>query len=161
YVKPHSSISIDRPPVGALLITMLAFCLASAAVNSLGSYTASWGFEVGLTTWQAGMLLAAGSACNVAVRLLDGHLAHRRQGGNLPVVAVQIMLGGVALAMLSLSIPSVMVIATIIAFGIGWSWTGLLLFAVARIGRDAPASASGVVQAGAFIGGAAGPLLFG
>jgi fucose permease len=48
-----------------------------------------------------------------------------------------------------------------VAFALGWSWPGLLLYAVARVGRDAPGQASSVVQAGAFAGGALGPVLFG
>jgi MFS family permease len=48
-----------------------------------------------------------------------------------------------------------------LAFAIGWAWPGLLLFAVVRVGREAPGAASGVVQAGAFVGGATGPALFG
>jgi cyanate permease len=37
----------------------------------------------------------------------------------------------------------------------------LLLFAVVRVGRDRPATASGAVQAGGFAGGALGPVFFG
>ena len=51
--------------------------------------------------------------------------------------------------------------AALLAFGLGWSWSGLLLYAVVRVGRDSPSVASGVVQAGAFVGGAAGPAVFG
>lgn len=51
--------------------------------------------------------------------------------------------------------------ARFLAFAVGWSWPGLFLYAVARLGRDAPTQAASVVQAGAFIGGAVGPALFG
>ena len=36
-----------------------------------------------------------------------------------------------------------------------------MLFAVVRVGREAPGAASAAVQAGAFIGGASGPAMFG
>jgi predicted MFS family arabinose efflux permease len=36
-----------------------------------------------------------------------------------------------------------------------------MIFAVVRVGREAPGAASGAVQAGAFVGGASGPALFG
>ncbi len=152
---------VDRPPRGPLLVTMAGILLASAAANSLGAYVAAWGFEVGLTTGQAGSLMAVGSALNVGGRLLGGHLADRRHGRNLPVVSVQMVLGGVALAALAVPLPAAVVPAAVVAFAVGWSWPGLLIFAVVRIGRDAPAAASGVLQAGAFVGGSAGPLLFG
>lgn len=151
----------DRPPMPALLVSMVAIALGSAAANSLGSFVASWGYEVGLTPSQAGVLMAVGSALNIAARLLSGGLADRRHGRNLPIVAVQMLVGGLALALLSVDDPTTYVVAAVLAFAIGWSWPGLMLYAVVRIGRDSPATASGVVQAGAFAGGAAGPLLFG
>ena len=151
----------DRPPLPALVLMMLAMALASAAANSLGSFVASWGFEVGLTPAQAGLLMSAGSAVNIVVRVVGGHLADRRHGRNLPVVASQMLVGAVSLVALSVPSPAAVVPAALLAFAIGWSWPGLALFAVVRIGREAPAMASGVVQAGAFVGGAAGPLLFG
>lgn len=49
----------------------------------------------------------------------------------------------------------------LLAFALGWSWPGLFLYAVTRVGRDAPGQASSVVQAGAFVGGAVGPVGFG
>jgi MFS family permease len=151
----------DLPPMSALLIVMAAIGLASAAANSLGAYLASWGFEVGLSPTAAGVLMAVGSALNITARLAGGHLADRRHGRNLPVVAAQMLVGAVALAVLSVPLEAVVVPAAVVAFALGWSWPGLLLFAVVRIGRDAPATASGVVQAGAFAGGAAGPFVFG
>jgi MFS family permease len=151
----------DTPPLRALLVSMAAIALASAAANALGAFVASWGFEVGLSPSEAGVLMAVGSALNIAARLLAGHLADRRHGRNLPVVAAQMLIGAVALAALSVPVVGVLVPATVVAFAVGWSWPGLMLYAVVRVGRDAPATASGIVQAGAFVGGAAGPLAFG
>lgn len=105
--------------------------------------------------------MATGSALNIVVRVLSGHLADRRHGRNLPVVATQMLVGAAALAALSVPSPAAVVSAGLVAFALGWSWPGLLLFAVVRVGRDSPGAASGIVQAGAFIGGAAGPVLFG
>jgi len=156
-----SSADSDAAPVAALLTTMVAILLASAAANSLGSFIASWGFQVGLTPSEAGLLMATGSGLNIVVRVLSGHLADRRHGRNLPVVASQMLVGAVALAALSVPSPAAVVSAGLVAFALGWSWPGLLLYAVVRVGRDSPGAASGTVQAGAFIGGAAGPALFG
>ncbi len=151
----------DAPPLRALLVAMTAIALASAAANALGAFFASWSFEVGLSPSQAGVLMAVGSALNIAARLLAGHLADRRHGRNLPVVAVQMLTGAVALVALSVPVVDVLVPAAVLAFAVGWSWPGLMLYAVVRLGRDSPATASGLVQAGAFLGGATGPLAFG
>jgi MFS family permease len=159
--RANRSAARDRPPMSALLAVMAAMMLASAAANSLGSFVALWGFEVGLTPSQAGLLMAAGSALNIVVRVFSGHRADLRHGRNLPIVAAQLLVGAVSLAALSVASPWTVVPAALLAFGLGWSWPGLLLYAVVRIGRDSPAVASGIVQGGAFVGGAAGPVLFG
>ena len=151
----------DRPPLRPLLICGLGITLASAAANSLGAFVASWGFEVGMTASEAGLLMAAGAFGSIVVRVVSGHRADRRGGGNLPIVAWQMYAGAACLA--ALAVPQVWTVVTfgLLAFAVGWAWPGLLLFAVARIGRDRPASASGVIQAGAFTGGALGPVGFG
>jgi MFS family permease len=69
--------------------------------------------------------------------------------------------GALAFAGLAWEQPAAVLLFGFLAFAIGWSWPGLLLYAVTRIGRDAPARASGVIQAGAFVGGALGPVGFG
>lgn len=151
----------DRPPWRPLLLTGLAIAFASAAANFLGAFIASWGAEVGLTATTAGLLMATGSAGSIAVRVLSGHRADSRQGANLPVVALQMYVGAACLLGVALGTPATVLVFGFWAFTVGWSWPGLLLFAVARIGRDSPARASGVVQAGAFVGGALGPMGFG
>lgn len=158
---PDRTVERDRPPTGALLVSAAAMVLASASTNSLGAFVPSWAFRVGLTPSQAGVLVAAGSALSVLVRVLTGARADRRRGRNLPVVSAYLAAGAVGMVVLSYDhLPSVLV-GTLVAFGIGWAWPGLLLFAVVRVGRDSPAAASGTIQAGAFAGGAFGPALFG
>lgn len=151
----------ERPPSGAVALTAIAMAIASASVNSLGAFIASWGFLVGLTPVQAGLLMAAGSGLSIVSRVISGHAADRRGGRNLPVVAQQLALGALGLAVVSIGTVPSLIPGAIFAFAIGWAWPGLLLFAVVRVGRDTPGAASGAVQAGAFAGGASGPALFG
>jgi predicted MFS family arabinose efflux permease len=151
----------DRPPRNALLVSFASMTLASAAVNSLGSFLPAWAFHVGLSPGTAGMLLACGSALSVLARVASGVVADRRRGRNLPVVSAYLALGAVGMLLVSLGQVPALVAGTLLAFAIGWAWPGLFLFAVVRVGRDSPATASGAVQAGAFAGGAAGPALFG
>lgn len=151
----------EGPPVPALVLTAAAMAIASATVNSLGAFVASWGYHVGMTPSQTGYLMAAGSGLSIMARIITGHRADRRGGRNLPVVAKQMMFGSIALAVVSVESVVTLWPAAILAFAIGWAWPGLMLFAVVRVGRDAPGAASGAVQAGAFIGGATGPALFG
>ncbi len=158
--RPHPS-TVDRPPRGALAVSSLAMLLASASVNALGAFLPAWAFQVGLSPSVAGLLIAVGSALSVLVRVGSGAVADRRRGRNLPVVAVYLVVGAVGMVVLSVGDVPTLLVGTLVAFGIGWAWPGLFLFAVVRVGRDSPAAASGAVQAGAFAGGAAGPALFG
>lgn len=152
----------DRAPRSPLLLCGLAITFASAGANFLGAYLASWAHDVGLSVEQAGLLLAVGSGLSVVVRIVIGHRADRRYGRNLPVVAAMTLGGAVCLALIG-TLPQVwaVVVLGVLAFAVGWSWPGLFLYAVARLGRDAPTQASSVVQAGAFAGGALGPAVFG
>lgn len=153
--------SLEKAPMPALALTAAAMALGSAAVNSMAAFLPSWGFQIGMTPSQTGFLLAAGSGLSIGTRIVTGHRADRRSGRHLPVVAMQMLFGAACLALISIqSVPMLWVSATL-AFAIGWGWTGLMLFAVVRVGREAPGAASGAVQAGAFIGGASGPALFG
>ncbi len=152
---------LESPPTLPLVLAALAITFASAAANFVGAFAASWGFEVGLTPSQTGILMALGSGGSIAVRIFSGWRADHRHGANLPVVAAQMGVGALACAGLAMAEPWAVWAFGLLAFSIGWSWPGLLLYAVARLGRDNPAQASGAVQAGAFAGGALGPALLG
>lgn len=159
---PHTRDLGDHAPRGPLVLCATAVGSAAMACNFIGAYLASWAHDVGLTVEQAGWLVAGGSALSVVARVLTGARADKRFGGNLSIVAAM-MLGG-ALALLALGAvpePWAVIVSGVVAFVVGWSWPGLMLFAVARVGRDAPTQASSVVQAGAFVGGAVGPALLG
>ncbi|WP_114906260.1 MFS transporter [Ornithinimicrobium murale] len=152
----------DRAPRVPLLLCGCAITFASAAANFLGAYLASWAHQVGLSVGQAGLLMAAGSGSSILIRVFAGHRADRRFGGNLGIVAAQMAAGALCLLMIGfLDVTWAVVVFGFLSFGVGWSWPGLFLYAAARVGRDAPAQASSVVQAGAFAGGAIGPVSFG
>lgn len=152
---------LDRPPRWPLLLCGIAITFASAAANSLGTFVASWGYEVGLTATAAGLLMSAGAAGSILVRIFSGYRADQRHGRNLPVVAAQMFTGAVCLFGLAFASTTSVMLFGFFAFTVGWAWPGLLLYAAARLGRDTPAQASGVIQTGAFVGGALGPLGFG
>ena len=148
-------------PRYALLLTAAAMFSANGAAMSLVAFLPQWAHEAGMRASVAGFFVAAGSALAIAGRLFVGFTADRRDGRNLPVVSLQMALGAVGLAVLALGEVHSVVLGGLLAFAIGWSWPGLLIFAVVRLGRDRPNSAAAVVQAGAFAGGGFGPLFFG
>jgi MFS family permease len=151
----------ETPPTGPLLLTGAATAMANASANALGAFLPAWAFQTGFSPGAAGALAAAGALLCVVGRVQSGLRADRRVGRHFPVVAGQLVLGAGGLALLSSGSTVPLVAGALLAFAFGWSWPGLLMFAVVRVGRDRPATASGAVQAGGFAGGAAGPVLFG
>lgn len=151
----------QRPPAGPLVVTAVAMAVASAAVNALAAFLPSWGHEVGLSSSQAGLLVAVGGGLAVVLRVWSGHAADRRNGRNFPVVCRQLLIGALGMTVLATGQVPWLLVGGLLAIGVGWGWPGLLLFAVVRIGRDTPGAAAGMLQAGAFAGGAAGPIVFG
>jgi hypothetical protein len=53
------------------------------------------------------------------------------------------------------------VVGVLLGFGLGWSWPGLLNFAVVQLHPQAPAAATSITQTGVYAGGCVGPLTFG
>jgi hypothetical protein len=77
------------------------------------------------------------------------------------VVAATLGIGAGGLALLSVAGTAPLVIGTMVGYGLGWSWPGVLNFAVVRLNPLAPAAATSITQSGVYVGGCAGPLLFG
>ena len=147
--------------VVALSVVAGAAALASAAVNGLAAFLVESSVASGLSPSEAGVLLGTGSALGVAARVLVGWLADRRDGGHLRVVAVMMGTGAVGMSLFVTGEPAAYVAGTALVFALGWSWPGLLTFAVVRLHPGAPARASSYTQTGVFAGGATGPLVFG
>jgi predicted MFS family arabinose efflux permease len=157
-------LNVDRSgdaAVRALAVVAVAGAFGAGAASALGAFLVESAVADGMSPSAAGLLLAGGSAVGVVIRLLVGWGADRRARGLLVVVAG--MLGGGALGMTLLATSSVtaLVPGTALAFGLGWSWPGLLTFAVVRLNPTAPAVATSITQTGQFAGSATGPLLFG
>ena len=64
-------------------------------------------------------------------------------------------------ALLSTGRVSLFILGSLLAYGMGWAWTGLFHFAIIKDNRMAAASVTGFVQTGLSLGAATGPLVFG
>lgn|SRR5215207_933528 len=145
----------------ALVVVAVAAALAAGTANALGAFLVGAAVDRGISPGLAGLTLSLGSAVGVAVRLLGGWLADRREGGHIAVVSAMLASGAVGLALLAAPSSWALVAGTVLAFGLGWSWPGVLTFAVVRLNPTAPAAATGITQAGVYAGGGLGPLAFG
>ena len=148
-------------PMRSLLVIGVGAGFASASAGSLGAFLVQSAVAMGEPAGRAGLLLSLGSVVGVAARLGGGWLADRRTRAHLPVVAGQLVVGAIGLLLVSTGSPALLVLGTVLGFGLGWSWPGVLTFAVVRLNPSAPAAATSVTQTGVFAGGAVGPLAFG
>jgi len=69
--------------------------------------------------------------------------------------------GALAFGLLAIGRPGAHVLGAVVAYGVGWSWPGLVNFAVVRRYPRRPAAATGVTQTGTCVGAMLGPLGFG
>jgi MFS family permease len=69
--------------------------------------------------------------------------------------------GSLGLALLAVPSSVALVVGVVLGFGLGWSWPGLLTFAVVKLHPQAPAAATSISQTGVYAGGFVGPLGFG
>ena len=136
--------------------------LAAGACNSLGAFLVLHALDVGVGPTVAGVLLATGSVTNIAARLVLGWQADRRVSGHLHRVAMMMILGAAGVLMLAVA-DGIMLLAigTVIAFGIGWGYNGLLHHGSMRLYGHAAASVTGVLQATQYVGAVVGPLVVG
>ena len=147
-------------PLPVLVVIGAAAALGAGSANAMGAFLVDYAIAEGRGASSAGLLLAGGSALGVVVRLVVGWLADARSRGHLAVVAAMLAGGSAGMLFIAAGGPALAVGAAL-AFGLGWSWPGLLNFTVVRLNPTAPAVATSIIQTGAFTGGALGPLTFG
>lgn len=146
---------------GALAVIGAAAGLGAASATGLGIFLVASAVNQGVAPGLAGLVLTLGSVVGLAVRILHGWMADRRSGAHMAFVAGSMLSGAVGLALLAVPGPATLLVGVVLAFGLGWSWPGLLQFAVVRLNPAAPAAATAIVQLGVYAGGFVGPIGFG
>ncbi len=146
---------------GALVVIAVACGLGSAGGSALSAFVVRSAADGGIAPGLAGLTLSLGSVVSIVVRIGGGALADRRRGGHLAVVAGMLGGGAAGLALLADQQVWTLLAGTIVGFGLGWSWPGVLNFAVVRLNPSAPAAATSITQSGVYAGGSLGPLCFG
>ncbi|MHA7292449.1 MFS transporter [Arthrobacter sp. HLT1-21] len=144
-----------------LLMTAVASGLGSAQANVVGSFTVASAVGAGYNAATAGLLLAAASVAGILARPLVGIAADRGIGGSMATVAIMMGTGCVGLIGMASGHPVAYGIGSIIAFGLGWGWNGLVHFVVSRASHPHTTRATGITQIGTYLGATLGPLVFG
>jgi MFS family permease len=162
--QPRARAGVDRAgdtEWRSLVVLAVGVGLGASAAGTLGTFFVQAGVHAGISEGGAGLLAAVGSASVIAVRLVAGARADRRQGGNLAVVAIMLVLGAVGYLLYATEAKAMLIAALPLTFAAGWGWPGLFNLAIVRANPQAPGLASGVTQTGTYIGAFVGPLLFG
>jgi predicted MFS family arabinose efflux permease len=162
-----SRSAADRPKVDAALVPRLALLglaggLGTIAANSLGAFYVASSAHAGFAGDTVGTLLILGSIAGIIARLTSGWFIDHSL--KTPLATAGRMLAVSSVAYLALGFVDGLVlyaVLTVVVFTAGWGWPGLLQLAVVRRHLDAPAAASGIVQAGALTGALVGPVVFG
>jgi predicted MFS family arabinose efflux permease len=145
----------------ALVVVGFAATLAAGSANALGTFLVDSSVARGLPPGLAGLTLTLGGAVCVVGRVAGGWLADRRSGGHVTALAVLLVVGSAGLGLLALPGAVALVTGVLLGFGLGWSWPGLLNYAVVQLNPAAPAAATSITQTGVYAGGCLGPLAFG
>ncbi|WP_035781796.1 MFS transporter [Arthrobacter sp. H14] len=149
------------PRTGLVVIT-IGVGIASAAATSLGIFLIDSAVQAGLSPTAAGLMFAVSALIGLLIRITLGALMDRGTGRSPYLLVANLLLGGAAgFLLLAVGEGLWFIAGSLLAYGAGWTWPGLVHFAVVRDNRRAAASATGVIQTGVAFGGAAGPLLFG
>ncbi len=168
FAIPHVDASARREGEGThtQALTTLALLgigggLGAAAAGALGGFFVDSGVASGLSESTAGLVLAAGSAVNFVTRLTSGAQADRRGGGHFRWVSTMLVAGAAGYLLLAWGNAPLFALGAMLAFGAGWGWPSVFHLAVVVSNPGAPGAATGVTQTGVYVGGCAGPLLFG
>jgi predicted MFS family arabinose efflux permease len=139
----------------------LAAVLASAAGVGFISFLVTYAVRSDVGEAGAGLLLGAVSLVATLSRIGLGALFDRGRREPLAVHGAMLAAAAAAYLLLIEGEPVAIVVAALLAGGLGWSWPGGLTLAVVRRRPEAPAWAVGVMMSGLFAGAVAGPLLVG
>jgi len=153
-----------RGPRGAVLLLLaVAGAFGGGVGNSLVNFTVDAAVTSGMAQAAAGLLLSLGAGTAIAVRVGVGHLADRRDAPGFRELASLMLAGAAGLAVLALAGGSapLIVAGTLLGFAGAWGWQGLIYHVVVRRHPEAPAAATGLVQAGVYLGTIAGPPVVG
>lgn len=164
----------DRPTAGAaapadrgtprrgLVLLAVGAGLAAAAATSMGVFLVDSAVESGMSPSAAGYLFAGAALLGLLVRILLGAAMDRYPKRSPYILVANLLTIGVGgYLLLAFGSSTGFLCGALLTYVAGWTWPGLVHFAVVRDNRQGAASATGVLQTGLSLGAAAGPLLFG
>lgn len=158
----YDDVSKSDARHSTLLLLAMGVALASAGGNAGAAFLVPSSVDVGATPALAGFFLSIASLTGLLVRVAAGWLGDVVGEGALFLIVSLVIVGAVGYVGLATSVdPYAIALSSVLAFGGGWGWAGLILLAVSRSSPNAPGPAMGLVHVGTMIGAVVGPLAFG
>ena len=147
---------VRRPRVARYAVaTMLASLLAGALIG----YAALSLSQAGLGSGAVAGILLFGNLGGIATRVLTGWLAERSALRSWWTVSLMMLAGGLGTLGLASHQPGVAVVGCLVAFVLGWGWSGLTFALILVSSGGHPGSSGALLQAGGMVGSAAGPVV--
>ena len=153
------SASLRRLP--HLRLLALGGGFAAAAVVTVSGFFTTAAEEAGYSAGAAGVLLGVGGLILIVSRLSWGLAADRLDFDRFRGVALAVGGGSVPFVLYATEARPLLLVGTLVVFGVGWSWPGLMLLGLIELHPEAPGAASAVVQTAIRVGALVSPLLFG
>lgn len=157
----------DSPATLRFLGLMFFFGLVAAVC--LTTYLVDALVAAEISPAVAGPTLAAGAMIAMVVRVALGWRMGRNPDAALSVSAWLFSIGSLGFVLLAVGFTidlgaagdALLVVGGLIAFGIGWGWSGLALFDVAHSNPTQIGKATSFILVGSALGGAFGPIFAG
>jgi MFS family permease len=161
-VSTGAKVRTDATSKRALRLLATGCGLGVATSMALVGFYMESAVSLGHSIGFAGLCLAIGSGAGAFARVGWGWVADRFEMTGVSLITGMLTVGSLAFAGLAYSsAPVVLLLVTIAVFVTGWGWPGMMHLTTIRLYPEAPAHASGVVNAGVSLGGIAGPFAFG
>jgi MFS family permease len=146
---------------GPLVFLAATAALAAAAVNCLNVFYVGSAVHDGVGLGLAGVLFAVGGLSGIVVRIVGGWWSDRMRLPRLALASLLLATASSAFLGLALLDRAALLPLTLLAFGAGWGWNGLVLAAVVDAYPEAPSAATSFTQSGLYVGAVVGPSTFG
>jgi len=159
-VKPPD-IRIRYRPSPRVWRVAIGAAFGAAAVSNIGAFLVRTLEEAGFDRTTAGLVQVAGSIALISSRVGWGALMDHRDYDRFRFATVLLMVGAFAYPMIGSGQTVLAVCGALLAYGFGWSWPGIVHLGTVEQNPATTGAASGVVQAGMFVGAMTGPAVFG
>ena len=156
----HTAPRIHRPSSPLLIITLGATA-SGIAVAPIGAFLVRSLENSGFDPARAGIVQLCGSVLLISTRVGWGRLMDGSDIDRFRFAAGILLLGSTGYPLLAFGSKPLMVVGALIVYGAAWSWAGVVHLGVVEHHSEATGGATGVLQAGMFIGAMIGPALFG